>query len=134
MELNINSPAYYTNIYGIDDEIYWMCKELSQYTKNKEYSKIINTVGIVPVIAPKEELKNGLWKEIKRVDVKYGFASVSLHMDYEKYINANVELKKSMMVDNILKSIKTIKGKAKIDYEKFENDVRIFCIESYIVF
>ena len=25
MELNINSPAYFTNVYGIDDEVYKKC-------------------------------------------------------------------------------------------------------------
>lgn len=31
MELNINSPAYYNNIYGVDDDIYHMCRTLSSY-------------------------------------------------------------------------------------------------------
>ena len=27
MELNINSPAYFTNHYGVDDEVYRYCEE-----------------------------------------------------------------------------------------------------------
>ena len=38
MDLNINSPAYYTSEYGVDDDIYWMCRELSYYVREKKYS------------------------------------------------------------------------------------------------
>ena len=80
MDLNINSPAYYTGVYGIDDEIYWMCRELAQYVKAREYSKFIKTIGIVPIIAPEGEIKKGLWKELKHVSLKCGFASVCLQI------------------------------------------------------
>ena len=35
MELNINSPAYYTKEFGVDDEIYWMCRRLSALIENR---------------------------------------------------------------------------------------------------
>lgn len=134
MELNINSPAYYTNIYGVDDEIYWTCRELSKYFKDKDYSKYIKTVGIVPIVAPEDVIEKGLWKEIKNVEFKHGFATVSLQINYVKYINADIEKKKGMIIDNILKSIKAIKGRAKLDYKMFENDMRTFCKNNNIIF
>ena len=51
MDLNINSPAYYTREYGVDDDIYWMCRELSYYVREKKYSDAINIIGIVPIVA-----------------------------------------------------------------------------------
>ena len=45
MDLNINSPAYYTKEYGVDDDIYWMCRELSNYVREKKYSDAINIIG-----------------------------------------------------------------------------------------
>lgn len=134
MELNINSPAYYTKIYGVDDEIYWMCRELAQYMKDKDYSESIKIVGIVPIIAPKEVIEKGLCKEVKKVELKSGFASLSLHVNYAKYVVADIYKKKSMIIDNILKSIKTIKSRAKFDYKRFENDIRIFCKNNNIIF
>lgn len=134
MELNINSPAYYTNIYGVDDEVYWMCQELSQYFKGKKYSDYINIIGIVPIVAPEEEITKGLWKETKKVEINYGFASISLQINYTKYINSDIEKKKGLVIDNILKSIKTIKGRAKINYKMFENDMRLFCESNNIIF
>ena len=45
MDLNINSPAYYTREYGVDDDIYWMCRELSYYVREKKYSDAINIIS-----------------------------------------------------------------------------------------
>ncbi len=133
MELSINSPAYYTSVYGVDDEIYWMCRGLAQYFKEKEYSKIINRIGIVPIVAPEKEYKKGLWKEIKTVELRSGFASISLRMNYQEYIDADMNKKKGMIIDNILASIKAIKVRAKIDYDSFENDIKEFCVNNNIV-
>ena len=33
MELNINSPVYYKDIYGIDNDIYRFCQDLYLYFK-----------------------------------------------------------------------------------------------------
>ena len=78
MDLNINSPAYYTSEYGVDDDIYWMCRELSYYVREKKYSDAINIIGIVPIVAPAAVLEKGLCKAHKRCELKSGFASVSL--------------------------------------------------------
>lgn len=123
MKLNINSPEYYSKIYGVDDEIYWMCRDLSKYVIDKQYSQIVDTVGIVPIIAPKEIINKGLCKEILRYDLKFNFVHVSKQMDYDEYVSADICTKKKLIVKNILKSVKAIKTKAKFDYESFEKDV-----------
>ena len=73
MELNINSPKYYKDVYGVDDEIYRLCQDIYIYFKDKSYSEIINIIGIIPIIAPKELLENGKYKEVKHCSVAYGF-------------------------------------------------------------
>lgn len=127
MELNINSPSYYTNVYGVDDEIYWMCRELSAFVREKEYSDIINRIGIVPIIAPKSVTEKGLCKSQKKCEPKAGFASICLQIDYEKYVNADMSTKKKFMIDNILASVKAVSKRGKIDYRSFEEDVLKFC-------
>lgn len=74
-----------------------------------------------------------MWKESKYVSLKCGFASVCLQIDYKEYVEADINKKKILIIDNILKSIKTIKSKAKIDYRMFEDDIRLFCINNHIV-
>lgn len=123
MKLNINSSEYYSKVYGVDDEIYWMCRDLSQYVIDKEYSQIIDTVGIVPIIAPKEIIDKGLCNEILKYDLKYNYVHVSKQMDYDEYVAADIIGKKKLIIKNILKSVKAIKTKAKFDYETFRKDI-----------
>lgn len=127
MELNINSPAYYAKEYGVNDEIYNLCKNVSGYVKEKKYSDIINIIGIVPIIAPYDILQLGIFKESKKCENKYGFASVSLHIDFDDYTKADVEGKKKLIINNILDSVKSIQKKGKIDYTRFEKDIIEFC-------
>ena len=127
MDLNINSPAYYTKEFGVEDEIYWFCRELSCFVKEKKYSDVITTIGLVPIIAPKEEIEKGLWKEIKKCETKYGFASVSLQIDYETYVGANMNEKKALIIKNVVDSVQAIKTKGKIDFNRFKEDMTSFC-------
>lgn len=126
MDLNINSPAYYKNIYGVDDEVYWMCREISAFVKDKRYSDIVDIVGISPVVAPKDLIVNGQWKEEIKYDFKFKLVSVRKQIDYDKYISSNADGKCKLIAGNILRSIKSISRKAKIDYTMFENDLLEF--------
>ena len=128
MDLNINSPSYYTQEHGVDDDIYWMCRELSDYVKEKKYSDAINIIGIVPIIAPASVLEKGLCKAHKKCEPQYGFASVSLQIDYEEYVKAdNTEFLSSSI------SVKSVSKKGKINYSLFEEDVREFCDNNDII-
>lgn len=133
MEININTPAYYKERHGIDSEIYGLCQEIYQYFRNKKYSNFIDTIGIIPIVAPKELIEQGKYKEVKKCFVSYGFADVNLFIDYETYIEAGVEEKKVLIVKNILASVKAVKTKGKIDYDAFEKDMYIFCKEKNII-
>lgn len=134
MDLNINSPACYTNIYGIDDEVYWMCRELSNLVKDRRYSDVIDIVGIVPIVAPEDDIDKGLWKEVIKCDLRFRVATVSLRISFDDYIQSDVEKKKRLIIDNILKSVKVISKKGKIDFERFREDVDSFCERSGLMY
>ena len=123
MRLNLNSPAYHSHIFGIDSEVYNMCSDLRKFVSNKQYSEIIDTIGIVPIVAPKEQIESGKWKEVIKVDIKYKIAFVSKQIDYDKYCLSNIDERKELIITNILDSVKAIHKKAKINYDKFELDV-----------
>lgn len=53
MQLNINSPAYFSNEYGVDDEIYFMCREISNFMIERCYSEKPETIGIVLLLCQK---------------------------------------------------------------------------------
>lgn len=46
---------------------------------------------------------------------------------FEEFIEAGVEKKKSLIIQNILKSVKCISKKGNIDYKLFESDIIRFC-------
>lgn len=133
MDLNVNSPSYYTQEYGIDDEIYWMCRDLAVYVQEKNYSEAVNVIGIVPIIAPVDALEKGLCKEHKKCEPQYGFASVSIRIDYEEYVKSDISGKKRLIINNILASVKAISRKGKINYSLFEDDIRKFCEHNGII-
>ena len=132
MELNINSPAYYTSQNGVIDEIYNMCKEIREYVKDKNYSELIDIIGITPIVAPKELLERGLFKETKKCEIRYRFASVSLAIDYDAFTQGDVTEKKKLIIENILKSMKAIQKRAKIDFDSFYADMKLCSREWHI--
>lgn len=123
MELNINSPAYYSKEYGINDRVYSFCRECSAYFKEKEYSENMKIVGILPVAAPVQFYEDGLWKEKVSILDNGAVASISVRMDFEAYHFADDAGKVALMKDAILKAVKKIKTKGKFDYEAFKRDL-----------
>ena len=123
--LNINSPAYYTAVYGVIDEVYRMCYDITRNIDISKYTKSFEHIGVTPIIAPIEEIKNGKWKEIKKVLVSSKLAIISLHIDYDIYCNASVSEKRSLILHNIFDSLLVVSKKAKNDfnYEKLVEDI-----------
>ncbi len=85
MELNINSPSYFTKQYGVIDEIYSMCRGISKHVENKQYSDLVDIVGITPIIAPKDIIEQGLFKQEKKCDIKYGFVTLRVFHLYRDF-------------------------------------------------
>ena len=124
MELNINSPVYYSKVHGVDDEIYWLGREISKFVNGKKYSEIVKTIAITPVVMPIELREQGTFiKEIIQHKSKGELIIIYKHIDYNKYVNASIDEKKKLIVGNILKSVKSVKSKGEIDYAQFEQDI-----------
>lgn len=122
MELNINSPAYFKEHYGIDDEVYRFCQRAYMYFKDKEYSEILHIIGIAPVVAPKELYDDGAWKESCKWRCYNSCVAINIRMDFDTYYNADSEEKVRLTKEMILKAIKKVKSKGKFDYNRFVID------------
>lgn len=122
MELNINSPAYFKEYYGIDDEVYRFCQKAYLFFKDREYSEILHTIGIIPVIAPQEIYDKGKWQESIRFLANKSVVSIVIRMDFESYYNADSIGKLEQIKEMILNAVKRIKSKGKFDYNKFMED------------
>ena len=125
MKIEIRTPSYYSKYHNIDEEIMEMTRVISEYMEDRSYSEIINVIDIVPVVAPEDVLKNGLWKEDVMLSKSIGRISVFKHIDYLKYMNGSVEKRKKLTVKCILDAVKLIKSKpiTKFDVKQFGMDL-----------
>ena len=123
MELNINSPAYFTDHYGVDEEVYKYCQQLHDFFRTREYSESMNIIGITPVIAPKEIYDQGMWKEKVQVVGLGSCAIIDIRMDFDNYYNADSNGKIELIQQMIIRAVRKIKSKGKFDWEKFRDDL-----------
>ena len=126
MELNINSPAYFSNQYGADDDVYRYCQRLYEFFKDKEYSETLSVIGIVSIIAPKELYKQGMWKERTQIVSLGSCAIINIRMDFESYYKADSNEKIELIKEMIVKAVKKIKARCKFDWERFRDDLLSF--------
>ena len=121
MSLNVNSPAYYSNVHGIDNDIYRLQQLITKNIDVRNYTDVIDAIGIVPVIAPEH-----IMGEMKKFHIKARFASIWLRIDYEKYLNSDLEEKKQLILQNIFDSLYVVRKRLgrKFDYERIVNDIK----------
>lgn len=124
MELNINSPAYFSEHYGVDDDVYRFCREVAKFFATKEYSDTLRTIGIIPIVAPKELYEAGAWKESVQLISNKNCAIVSIRMDFIKYYNGSSSEKILLTKEMILESVKRVRRRYKFDYAAFERDFK----------
>lgn len=129
MELNINSPAYFKEHYGVDDEVYRFCQEAYLFFKDKEYSDTLYIIGITPVATPQEVYDSGAWKESTQLVSKKSCAIITIRMDFESYYKADSFEKIEQTKEMILAAVKRIKSKGKFDYDKFREDFFLMCMK-----
>jgi len=129
MNLFLNSPSHYTQEFGVIDEVYLMCKYISENIDIKNYTASLDSIGVVPMVAPFEIISETGWKEIKYVSTRFRMADIALCSDYELFCNADLNEKKKIILKNILDSLKVIKKKLKgeFDYDQMEKDILFFC-------
>lgn len=123
MDLNINSPAYFGEHYGVDDDVCRFCQTAAAFFKDKEYSSSLHIIGITPACAPQEVYDSGLWKESVRLIGGKECAIITIRMDFNRYYKADSGEKMLQLKETILKAVKKIKSRCSFDYALFEQDL-----------
>ena len=123
MEVNINSPVYYKDHYGIDNAVYRFTQRAQLFFKEKEYSDTLQILGIVPIIAPQEVYAAANYKERVRFLCGKGVASVEIKVDFDAYHNAGSSGKIVLTKEMLLTAAKRIKTKVDFDYDRFKDDL-----------
>ena len=81
------------------------------------------SIGITPIVAPKEVYNQGLWKEKVQIVSLGTCAMIDVRMDFESYYNADSDGKIQLIEEMLIKAIKKVKTKGKFDLEKFKEDL-----------
>lgn len=123
MDLNINSPAYFSEHYGVDNDVYRFCQKAFLFFKDKEYSNTLKTIGITPVAAPQEVYDNGFWKESVRLIGGKECAIIMIRMDFNRYYEADSSEKILQIKETVLKAVKKIRSRCSFDHAQFERDL-----------
>lgn len=126
MELNINSPAYFSREYGIDDEVYHLCRDITSYMKDKSYSNKVRIIGITPIITPNDIKEQGKYNDSMSTLFKSEVFSVFKSIDFDTYLKADSSERKKLVVSNILESVKDVSAKVKFEYSVFKSDLNEF--------
>lgn len=124
LDLNINSPSFYTQQYGVNDRVYRYCQKCYEYFKDKEYSEVLTTIGICLQCAPMDLYQQGKYKEMVRFIGNKSCACIYIRIDFDQYHNATDEEKVIIIENTILKAIKKVRAKGKFDYESFSQDLQ----------
>ena len=122
MELNINSPAYFSQYYGVDDEVYRFCQKAYHFFRHKEYSDTLHIIGITPAIAPEEIYAQGKWKESIQLIDNQRCAIITIRMNFDQYYQADSNEKIQLIRAAILNAVKKVKDKGNFNYTQFEED------------
>ena len=133
MNLFLNSPSHYTQEFGVIEEVYMMCEYISQNIDVRNYTNNLDTIGIMPMIAPSEIIEEITWKEIIYVSPRFRMANIAICSDYEQFCYADLKDKMDIILVNILDSLKLIKKKLRgnFDYAQMEKDI-MFYYEKYV--
>lgn len=123
MNLNINSPAYFSEHYGVDDDVYRFCQRTYLFFKDKEYSSTLHTIGITLVAAPQEAYDSGLWKESVQLIGGKECAIITIRMDFNRYYEADSNEKILQIRETIIEAVKKVKTKGAFDVKTFEEDL-----------
>ncbi|MBO5896661.1 MAG: hypothetical protein J6Q83_05120 [Clostridia bacterium] len=129
MELNVNSPAYYKDHYGIDNEVYNFFQKAHFFFLDKEYSETLKIIGILPIVAPQELYNSSDWKESVQLIDNKNCAIISLRISFEEYNGADSTKKIMLTKELILKAVRTIKSRVSFNYEAFERDLNQLSID-----
>jgi hypothetical protein len=95
--------------------------------QGKDYGYALKSIGIIPICVnlTKEIEEAGFYKERKLFKRKERDADYRLRIDYEKFQNGNDDVKRLLIVKNIIDSIKLLGTKIKdgFDSKKLEDDI-----------
>jgi hypothetical protein len=125
----------------IGDEYRELRKEIEKKLKQLQansYGEEVGNIAIIPIIVNlKPDLENaGFFKEKKQFSKKSKEADFRLRINYDKFVNSNLNTKRLLIIKNVIESIRFLGTKAKVDFDanRLEVDIlNLFVVEKGLV-
>jgi len=104
---------------GIFSKFFKECDEKLGPLENNDYGMEFDSIGIIMiVIDPRRGLfEEGFFKERKLIKRKAKEADIRLRTDFDKFNNADYDTKRLLLLENIVRSIRIIGEKSKVDFQ-----------------
>ena len=115
----IRNIMYYSREYGEIKEIEDFKKRINDNIDIKNYTDVLDTLWISPIIAPKDKIYGRYWQEDRHISLVYLMADISLHSDFESFHSGDLTQKKQIILDNVIRSLKMVRKKLG---RKFDSD------------
>ena len=93
--------------------------------KQKNYGEAVEKIDIIPIVVLITPEYEHFYKERKLFSKKNKDADIRLRIDYEKFLNGDIETRRILILKNIIDSIRIVGMKAKKDFDAItlEKDV-----------
>ena len=102
-------------------------RQLKDFLKDKNYGNGLSDISIMPIIIKIDENmeKEGLFKNRILYKQKSKEADIRLRINYDKFINGDKQVKRLLIIENIINSIREISKKVKEEFnaKKMEEDI-----------
>jgi hypothetical protein len=106
-------------------------RRVRDYMKDRSYGSEIEFIGVIPIIIKFDDQmeKEGWFRERVYLNKRNKSADIRLRIDYDRFVHANDSMKRLLVIDNAVKSIRAIAKEAKKDFRarELEEDIlRLF--------
>lgn len=97
---------------------------IKPFIEERSYGEDVTDISIISVIIKPDLAKEGWFKERVLFKRKAKDADLRLRIDYDKFVKGNDEIKRLLLIDNIMKSIERLSVKTKdFDSKKLQEDI-----------
>ena len=102
-------------------------KIIKDLIENRSYGGAVKNFSVIPIVIkfdPKME-KEGWFEDRVLFKKKSGEADIRLRVDYERFVKGDDEIKKKLLIENVIRSIRELGKKIKdgFDVVSFEADI-----------
>ena len=100
----------------VEERLSFITKKDAGLEKLDNYGTEFEDIGIITICISQELIDAGWFKERVLAKRKAKEADIRLRMDYDKFVSSSYEIQRLMYIENIVRSIRALQKKSKLDF------------------